>query len=509
MLTHQIDQPRRLKMGDPLLRDIHRDYQDAVMLSDSLYVLAYSFTGYHTGDGSKEGIANFLRAYIDGGTIARTKSMQRSEADNIYTDNFNSMHAASNRAATESRDYVFATMPQFPWYHYPLDAKLMSFSEIFLDLYEKASRAGHIFACKFARSMTNKNVSMKEAWLPSKEQPDPECLGDFLKLFGQPMADRKPGEVNPIHRTKVVKVIEDLKVFDNSPDELFGILEAAMRFSRPAWLESQRGGELAKYGSYPDHNWKINILDAVQSGFCREDSTFEVSEHEGSQVVILHARGEFVDDDGWARTTNNSQVQMRDLEPGYIPLLEHSRRIMTLMWGGLAGVSTNKDQLADWESFKYHMRGKWSRPLLRIMVLIATMVGCKIGLSALSWVKRRFVPVLVYYGDREKGLILGLLARHTYESSKDLTTPLLMFSVGRHFPNDERGHTNGYCQDLVIFDPDMKVPVGILPDFLPISRSDEMYVERSNMLYDPEVLQLELPLTGPTKFGYIPVCDDT
>jgi len=469
-----------LKKKDPLLEDIHRNYEDAIRLADSLYVLAYSFTNSYIGDQGVDGILSFLHAYIDGGTVVRTRGVERSETENIHTDNFKIMHGGSNRVATEPRDYVFATMPQFPWYHYPLGAENMPFSDIFFDLHLKASRASHAFACKFTQSMTDTEVSGTEAWFPSKDQPNPECLGDFLKLFGQPITLPKLGEPSPIHVTKEVYLIEDLKQLDGSLDEIFDILEAAMRFSEANWSESQRGGELSKYGSYPDYKWTINILDAARSGFCRKDSTVEVSEHEGTQVVMVHAHGEYVDDESWYGAVDDPRAQWEKFEPGYVPLLEHSRRILALMWGGLEGVSRNPSQEVDWKSFKGYMRGKWSKPLLRTILLLAAMVGCEIGLSAATWVRKRFVPVLVHYGNHEKGLILGLLARHPYENCNSILTPRQMYSVGRHVNSE---HGKGFCQDLVLVDPERKMPVGILPNFLPHVRSNEMFVERVTLLY--------------------------
>ncbi|RYP10002.1 hypothetical protein DL764_000931 [Monosporascus ibericus] len=47
--------------------------------------------------------------------VHRSKPPARRLDEDIFSDNFLEYYIASNRAATESRDYIFATMPQFPW----------------------------------------------------------------------------------------------------------------------------------------------------------------------------------------------------------------------------------------------------------------------------------------------------------------------------------------------------------------------------------------------------------
>src|SRR6202022_2934683 len=109
-------------------------------------------------------------------------------------------------------------MPQFPWYHYPLEAEQMEFSDIFMDLYKQASGAGHAFACRITQSMTDPRASTENAWLPSVEQPEPRCLGDFLKLLGQ----RLPRTPDNIHFTTTVNIIE---IPDDQPNLVLELIE--------------------------------------------------------------------------------------------------------------------------------------------------------------------------------------------------------------------------------------------------------------------------------------------
>ena len=59
-----------------------------------------------------------------------------------------------------------------------------------------------------------------------------------------------------------------------------------------------------------------------------------------------------------------------------------------------------------------------------------------------------------------------------------------MISAGRHFKGESLG------KDLAIADPATKMPVGLLPDFLDLDRTDEKYVERISFLYRGNVVQV-------------------
>lgn len=84
--------------------------------------------------------------------------------------------------------------------------------------------------------------------------------------------------------------------------------------------------------------------------------------------------------------------------------------------------------------------------------------------------RRKFVPVCVKYS---KVNLLRLLAKHA--RSKELRG---MYSVGRHLDETSFG------KDLVLVDPITKLAAGLLPDFLPLVRTDEQYIERSRILYN-------------------------
>jgi len=63
----------------------------------------------------------------------------------------------------------------------------MSLDSVFAD-FHPAKSAGPSFICRVTHSMTDPSDcrTSEEAWLPSLHQPESTCLGDFLKLLGQP-----------------------------------------------------------------------------------------------------------------------------------------------------------------------------------------------------------------------------------------------------------------------------------------------------------------------------------
>jgi hypothetical protein len=214
---------------------------------DSLLIMSHAFESRFCKE-STDGMVEFCEAYINQGTIKRPRPPLRSASEDIFSDHFHTAYAYSRRA-TEPRDYVFATMPQFPWYHYPDNAENMTFDEIFEDLYQQAIQSDHAFTCRVTRSMIER-LSHQDAskwWIVSSEQPNPNCLGDFLKLFGH--------RVDPLDsffpRIKAPVTVHGV----NSKwrvDSILDIITNAIKFSSRPWNLSYQSGDISKYGGYPE-----------------------------------------------------------------------------------------------------------------------------------------------------------------------------------------------------------------------------------------------------------------
>jgi hypothetical protein len=476
-----LDGPRNDAMGGSV--DPYGSRHSVQRVLDSLYVLAHSFRP-PPNDGSLRGMENFMREYISNGTITRNSSGFRTADEDIYTLSFRDMHLASHRCASEPRDYIFATMPQFPWYHYPTGALRMSFSSIFADFHSQAVSAGHPFVCRITRSMTDPEdcLSAEEAWKPSLYQPEPSCLGDFLKLLGKRfLADSNHdnsqfattikvtsgGEVGQAehpdnyHFTSLLRITG---LDESNAGSTLYFLEHAMHFSHRLWRESHRGGELTKYGSWPE-------LGSSDETYLRILSD---TDHPYYSDPVLDSKR--------AAEIDRLQSQLVKIESDREKdewLLPQATKILDHMWCAVDDVVVNRPLRKDWEYFKREMEGKWSDRMLQTLLLLAAMVSCQVPLSAIAWTWDRFVPVHVEYHAIS---VLGLLAKHA--CTEELAVGQPMLSGGRH--------TNATClgRDLVIVDPSSKMPVGLVPDFLCYQVTDEEYVKRISALYEGLVIDI-------------------
>ncbi|RYP42232.1 hypothetical protein DL767_000396 [Monosporascus sp. MG133] len=416
----------------------------------ALYSLAEAFThGQNTE--SLQALVEFMRAYITGGTVHRSKPPARRLDEDIFSDNFVEYYVASNRAATESRDYIFATMPQFPWYHYPKEAERMLFSEIFSDFYRQAGAAGHGFSSRITQSMTDLQslADHNDSWVPSKDQPEPKSLGDFLKLLGHRLDVPPAGEETPIHFATVALVSPFVFSSDNPIDETLSLIESAMRFSPWTWTVSHKADELSKYGAYPESTWKIRYLRTLLSRGAGFD-----------QACVMRIQEAIAE-----------ERQRRASEEWIIP---QAMKILDLIFGAVDRYQENLVLRSDWHVFRNDSNAEWPADLRRAMIFLAAMINCKVPLSAYEWAQKHFMPVRVDL--QEGGTILGLLARGLAgETSRGF--PRSVFVAGRHVSRVTRG------RDIVLVDPKSKVPIGLLPDFShPVQPTDEFF-RRMRMLY--------------------------
>lgn len=228
----------------------------------------------------------FIQAYLSQGIVTRDMRQPRDYSDDIYSNNFLFINLASSRRASKPRDYMFATMPQFPWYQCPASARTMSFSSIFQDFYKQATMSGHPFAHRITRSMTSPLdwSTSQEAWLPSTEQPEPKMLGGFLKLLGQSVQSKS--SLGNIHLCSIVQVTTFSSVLDCS--RTLEVVDAAMRFSMGVWRESHVGGELSLYGCRPkdvalEEQWMCSAISCL----AMPKQSIEWSEEERSEELNL------------------------------------------------------------------------------------------------------------------------------------------------------------------------------------------------------------------------------
>lgn len=433
---------------------------------DSLFILACSFQPNQQEDGSPQLIDRFVRAYIKNGTISRALSAPPDATADIFSGDFAHLHAVSNRSASEARDYIFATMSQYPWYKSPKEAKNMSFGDIFLDLHRQALRVGHGFTGRILHSMTEIGAceDQETAWQPSKQQPKPSCLGDLLKLLGQRMSMNH--RTSKHHFTTAVAVSS---VSGYGMHEAFELVKTAMRFQPRTWAESHRGGELSMYGSKPEDSQDIDDLCmAVMSWTTPRLSSQWSHEERGRRAAEL--RGELA-------------AEFKKRESGDW-VLRQAMSMLDLMWSAVDEINVNRPLREDWRLCERQIElceVDWSTALQEMFLLLAAMLSCQIPLSAALWAKGRFVPVKVKFRTFSVLGLLSVQAAAGLTSGPEATSNtrgVPMMSVGRHPEGKNLG------RDLVLAHPLTKAPVGLLPDFLHPVRTDEEFVERVQALYD-------------------------
>lgn len=439
--------------------------------------------------GGKAAMIEFVRAYVHGGTVVNSRSPIRSHDEDLHTDLFLRTNLASHRSAEMPRDYVFATMPAFPWYHYPKHkAATMSFSEIYRDLYNQASNSGHAFTCKFPRSMFYTNLSAVEAWLPSPYFPDPTTLGDFLKMMGNRVPEASTAQSEHVHITTAVTVHEIVEHV--SPEYLIKILEKLIKPFEQQWRESHMGGELSRYGNFPRSGWVLDHYDALCNRWIplNPEEAVRVT-HMGDETVIRIGPGlEYGEDDlllpdfDLDPTTSETSASESAFST---TLFGQARKILDHMWCAFDSKLRNQGQENDWDEFKRQMRGSWSVPLLHSMLLLAAMVNCRIPLSAAGWVNKLFVPVMIRFGKKEEGTgfpTIGLLSKHARQPKSQQHQPIPYLSVGQHLP-PPIGSKVAFGKDLFLVDPSTKQPVGLIPDLMPDDRTDEHWAGIACILY--------------------------
>jgi hypothetical protein len=425
-------------------------------ITDTICVLASAFdTASAAGSvEARPGVEQFVKAYLCGGTVTRPKKhVLREKKDSIFTNWFRERHIASNRTATEPRDYIFATMPQFPWYHYPINAEDMKFSEIYLDFVAQSNKAGHPFVSRITKSMTTTRTSSGTvAWGPSDTQPEPTSLGDFLKLIGYPLEKNTLSTSNHITTKVQVSFVED------DLESVLQLIETAMRFSPRVWNESHKGGELSKYGTRPEG--KGSYLETIE-----KDIAYYSDQRESPE-------------------RNFKLNSLRSLASKEEPRLQtddyaflEARKTLDILWGSIDPFWRDLSMQKDGPVIRNNLFNYCTPKLRETLLLLAAMLSCGVPLSAIKWARDTFIPVKITFGGTT--IVLGLVSKH---SIADGNLQSDMFCVGRHPEGDSLG------KDLVLVGRS-KTPEGLLPDFLASKMTPEELSERITTLYYDTTIQ--------------------
>lgn len=189
---------------------------------------------------------SFISAFLNNKEVSRDFPGGLSLSGAIEDGFF--IQSNSTRRTTKARDLILSTMSQYDWYSAPSPQVVrgMGFGRLFQDCFSQARHADRATLPKITAGMVGEQGTLLE----TSNVPEPELLGDLVKLFGlategalQHDTDCALGaELGPV----VVRSIESCDM-----STILRILEGSLEFSKNTW-ELARKGELSLHGAWPD-----------------------------------------------------------------------------------------------------------------------------------------------------------------------------------------------------------------------------------------------------------------
>lgn len=206
-------------------------------------------------------VKNFIRAFLEDRTVSRrlTGLSRHSVKINYIFD-----HLLSNRRAAKSRDYILAIMPQYKWYSIPVNARALTFGELFVDCCVQAKNHDVIeIGPLLTAERVGVDVLLKLPPPPTGNVPAPKCLGDLIKLFSgvhmrwyeemspDPLVDRAAR----IYPRRVIGSIDFL--------EMRSLISQCMSFSNTWWHTCLSFVPDAE--SFPDRSYDGGEFDRMKT----------------------------------------------------------------------------------------------------------------------------------------------------------------------------------------------------------------------------------------------------
>jgi hypothetical protein len=314
----------------------------------------------------------------------------------------------SIRKTTQPRDLVLSTISQYDWYTAPSPQRVreMPFGELYRDCFSQARAANRAVLPKITGGMVGEVSGPME----TSNVPHPECLGDFTKLFGL-ASEGAPRDENDCAAGTDLGPITLQSIDTGSVASTLQILEQSFEFSKYTWTLARKG-ELSEVGAWPDDKQFLPDLND------------KAALPNAMKLLHLMVIGFF--DEGGARMDSNSFN--RDL------------------------ITTNLSNYA------------------RILIRLAALISCGIGISAYEWSEKLLTPVLISMGQHR---LLGMISsrEQIVEGRHHLAHPLnsSLQLTYRHFVITRPGEG---------FKPRHRC-VGLMPEFF----SEEHTLETWNTRY--------------------------
>ena len=461
--------------------DWYSAFWTASRLREDLNTLGGSWLA--RGNESSPSYEDFVRAFLDCDKVSRGEGTRA--FDCIEDFQFRALFRNSSRRASRPSDYVLAMFPQFSWYSVPANVKDMDFGRLFYDCYQQSREQGRGFSALLIGGMTTPvSVEGDEAWNAGLHVPEPTCLGDFLKLVGDPL-----GSANLLQGHFASSVIVSLPHHQLDFGSSVRLIKRNIVKFPLTWWEAHIGGELFEYGSWaemaPD---SLSLLESIQQ--------------QRSETELLDPETQRIESSFLEQTLQSyKRALLGRLEDDWI--LPQTRMILDSMCIAYSGKYVGQG-LTGYKS-DLRIRISWllkDQPwgYKEALLLMAAMIGCRMPLSAYQWVRSRFYPVSIKF-PRARVPVLGLLSHYHGRRLKARARFLYMEKALPDWPGlreyqtlctrkdllivVERGYKDGgqTGRSLVLVDPFTKFPVGLLPDFTYMIEKDEVFVQHMWELY--------------------------
>ncbi|CVL06507.1 hypothetical protein FPRO04_04478 [Fusarium proliferatum] len=374
---------------------------------------------------------SFISAFLNNKEVSRDFPGGLSLSGAIEDGFF--IQSNSTRRTTKARDLILSTMSQYDWYSAPSPQVVrgMGFGRLFQDCFSQARHADRATLPKITAGMVGEQGTLLE----TSNVPEPELLGDLVKLFGlategalQHDTDCALGaELGPV----VVRSIESCDM-----STILRILEGSLEFSKNTW-ELARKGELSLHGAWPD-------LKAI---FAAED--------------------EREDDEDTSSKNENLRHQ-------------NAIRFLNLMVLGFFDEGGTK---MDADSFKRDLISSSPSKFSKTLVRLGALISCGIGISAYMWSKTVWTPVLVTLGKTD---LLGVI------SSRELANNSLRDEYHLRLAHPISSDMTITYKHAVITRPGEGLKaqhrcIGLLPAFTDMNMDREGWSKRYEDLGFPEV----------------------
>lgn len=437
-------------------------------LWDDLWTVSHAWIAYgrekeNVSDEFEEHSVRFVNAFLHNGTITRPTLPASATAGRGFGWEMR-QHTNSRRKTTKARDFILAIMPQYGWYKKPPDVKDMSFPQIFSDCYKQALQTGAgldtgadkevAFVPRLTRGMVEPTTSSEATAEPLQDIPLPETLGDFVKLLGSTASANASKLGLDLGKVQITSIFDGISI-----GEALELIRTSMDFSSRKW-ELAYIGELSPFDTLPETRTPaVNIR------------------------AYLQAKDEGVNLESW-------KAQQRRQGMGTRMSSEHVVSECCRTLNSIWAARQYPNHVGDWTEYKRWLLDKNPAGYASTLIYLTTLISCGLGISALSWIRQRVVPVVVALS---KYTFLGLVQSgaatldHAYYSSeyfRGYHAVQRVSDVGTNF--DVLAFTGRDCVLTVDFElEEGKVTheiVGMLPDLVDAD-SKNWFLERFEAIF--------------------------